>query len=111
MRWFSVNVEALEHSYQQADCYRRRKNEERLRASQFASSIFFLQNDAGASKWPVTDEIVDNIVNSFHENLPPESKIAKMRENGLYIPKNQRNQMKDEIAAEEFLEEWLKDIL
>ena len=105
----SFDIEALEHSYQQADCYRRRSNEQ-LRLSQFASSIFFLQNEAGAQKWPVTDEVVDSIINSFSENLPPESEIEKMREKGLYIPKSQRNQMKDEVAADEFFNEWLKDI-
>ena len=106
---YSIDIDALEHSYQQADCYRRRSNE-RLRLSQFASSIFFLQNEAGAQKWPVTDEIVDSIVNSFNENLPPESEIEKMREKGLYIPKSQRDQMKDEVAADDFFNEWLKDI-
>ena len=106
---YSIDIAALEHSYQQADCYRRRSNE-RLRISQFASSIIFLQNDEGSQKWPVTDSVVESIINSFNENLPPASEIVKMREKGLYIPKNQRDQMKDEVAADEFFNEWLKDI-
>ena len=81
-----------------------------MRISQFASSIIFLQNDEGAQKWPVTNKVVDSIVNSFNENLPPESEIVRMREKGLYIPKIQRDKMKDEVAADDFFDEWLKDI-
>jgi len=65
-----VFIEAHDHCYLDGTLYKR--NDLRARPAPFGSGVFFLQNDPGAAKWPVTREAVSDLKDAFAKVQPGE---------------------------------------
>lgn len=83
-----VVIEACDHCY--LDGALSKRNHRIARPAPWASGVFFLQNKAGAEKWPVTDEGVAALRVAFRAETPDEDLKNRMEREGLYRPKRQR---------------------
>ena len=86
-----VIIEAENHAYVDGSGYRRSDWDGRARPAPFPSGVFFLQNDKGKEKWPVTREKIDALRESFKAANPDENLVKRIKATGLYTPKRYRS--------------------
>jgi Phosphorylated CTD interacting factor 1 WW domain len=60
------------------------------RPAPFDSAVFFLQNEAGHKKWPLTKEAEEELRSAFLQARPPEAMRKMNEDRGVYVPKFKR---------------------
>ena len=85
-----IVIEAEDHAYADGSGYRRSDWDGRARPAPFPSGVFFLQNEQGKEKWPVTQVKVDALRKSFMAANPDENLVKRIKSSGLYTPKKYR---------------------
>ena len=63
------------------------------RPAPFDTAVFFLQNEAGRARWPLTAAAEADLRRAFQEAQPPAEFVRRQAENGgLYVPKGRRKE-------------------
>jgi hypothetical protein len=76
-RYAGFTVAAADHGFCNGAQHESR---DRYRPSSFATEMIFLQNEAGAARWPVTADIETEIRNAFSQALPADMPTYKQWE-------------------------------
>ena len=75
----SILLSQKEHPHYYCEGTQHRKLKDRYRIASFDTSVFFLQNKHAKDKWPVTDDIVDELKTVFATNPKAQRKSRKMK--------------------------------
>ena len=80
-------VAAAEHSYCDGGQHENSIIQD-FRPAPFDTAVFFLQNDAGSEKWPLSVESEARLRSAFAEAKPSPETLKNQRDRGLYVPKS-----------------------
>ncbi len=71
----SILLSQKDHPHYYCEGTQHRRLKDRYRVASFDTSVFFLQNDKARKKWPVTDEIINEVKIAFATNPDEEVKV------------------------------------
>jgi hypothetical protein len=84
-----IMIDQDKHCYLDGATYQRHNM--RARPSPFGSGVFFLQNELGATKWPINEKTTKLLISAFSKAQPDADLKNRMDRDGPYVPKKVRN--------------------